>query len=175
MRATQRFSRIDKDKTAANAEAVLLEYPHRKALASRGLVSLQSPKMDGMPHSPSVDNHGEERIISHLDDKLFVYQVEKIVKEIMPETATNDKWPGILKLRYLIPRPLSNDQIMERVGYEHTAYYDALKEALCAFAELWPPFPSELVVRVDPQASNRPKNKPFTVSGPDKRRTVTGE
>ncbi|MFT8409886.1 MAG: ArpU family phage packaging/lysis transcriptional regulator [Schleiferilactobacillus perolens] len=147
MRATQRFSKIDKDKTAANAEAVLLEYPHRKALASRSLVGLQSPKMDGMPRSPSAENHTEDPIINHLDDKLYVYQCEKIVNEILPDTASNDKWPTILKLRYLIRYPLSDADIMERVHYEHTAYYDGLKEALCAFAELWPPFPSELVVR----------------------------
>jgi hypothetical protein len=35
---------------------------------------------------------------------------------------------------------------MERLGMQSTAYYHAKEDALIAFAEIWPPSPSELLV-----------------------------
>ena len=137
---------MDRDETAANAERVLLSYEHHKSMALRWSISLKSPVIDGMPRNDSVENNTERQITNHIDDQLYVKQCEVIINEIMPQTSRNPKWPDILRYTYL--KPLATDlAVQERVGYEHSAFYEAKKDALCAFAELWPPYPSELVVR----------------------------
>lgn len=146
VRVTSWYSKVDRDQTASNAAEILLAYPHHKALAMRYTIALQSPNMDGMPRSDSFDNTTEAKIIGHLDDKQFVAQVDYILNEMMPEVSRNENWAKILKLAYITRGGLQDKAIQERLGYEHSAYYEAKKDALCAFAELWPPFPSELVV-----------------------------
>lgn len=148
MRVTQRFSRVDRVKTAANAERILIQYPNRKAMALSRESTLESPAMDGMPRSPSVENHADDKIIGYLenDDKQFCDRCEKIINTLLPQTAVNDKWPIILKMRYVALKPLPDDVIMERVGYQSSQYYEAVKDALCAFAEWWPNCPGSLVV-----------------------------
>jgi ArpU family phage transcriptional regulator len=148
VRTTQRFSRVDRDKTAVNAENILIQYPHRKVMAMSRKSTLESPSMDGMPKSPSVSNHTDDQIINYLenDDKQFCDRCEKIINTLLPQTAVNDKWPIILKMRYVTLKPSLDDVIMERVGYQSSQYYEAVKDALCAFAEWWPSYPGSLVV-----------------------------
>ena len=135
VRATSYFgkrSKQERDKTAANAERILLEYPRARSKTLRGAVSIQSPTLDGMPRNDTVSNRNEDRIINTLD-------------KAMPNVSKDPNWAKIIKLAYLLPQPMKDVAIQQRLGYGHTAYYDAKKEALCAFAELWPPFPTEIV------------------------------
>jgi ArpU family phage transcriptional regulator len=141
VRRQRGFKQLDIEQTAINADQVLSQYQHHKAMAKRWDLSLQSPKMDGMPKSPSYGNTAENSITSHLDDKLFSLQCERIIREGM----TDERLAKILEYTYL--KPLNSDYaVMMKVGYEKTQFYEQRKIALCAFAELWPPFPSELVV-----------------------------
>jgi hypothetical protein len=144
VRASQRFSKVDRNQTAKNADEVLCQYAHHKAMASRWSVALQSPAMTGMPRVESVDNAAENKIVGHLDDKQFVAQVDYILKEGMPMTAHNEDWPRLLTLLYI--RGLEPQYVQEQLGLEHSAFYEMRRDALCCFAEWWPPFPSELVV-----------------------------
>ena len=98
-----------------------------------------------MPRSDSYGNKAEEQITGHVDDQQFVKKCEVIVREIMPDVAQDENWAKILDYYYM--RQIGTDEvIMERLGYSHSAYYEAKKQALCAFAEVWPPFPNELLV-----------------------------
>ena len=148
VRATSYFgkrSKQDRDETAANAERILLEYPRAKSKTLRGAVSIQSPTLDGMPRNDTVSNRNEDKIINTLDDEDLVAQCDYIVNKAMPNVSKDPNWAKIIKLAYLLPQPMKDVAIQQRLGYGHTAYYDAKKEALCAFAELWPPFPTEIV------------------------------
>lgn len=147
MRATKRFSRVNRDKTAANADEVLTQYPSRKAMTLRWSAALQSPNMDGMPRTSSTRNTAEDKVMGHLDDLQYVKQVEYIINELMPEVSRDENWASILRLTYMTHGGLEPSEVQDRLGIEHSAFYEARKDALCAFAELWPPFPAELVVK----------------------------
>lgn len=133
-------NRIDVDRTAANAEEVLSDYQHRGAKVRRSqLTVLQSPRMDGMPHSSNP--HGlEERIIRGLNDEQYIQQCQNVVAAIEEEEYRN-----ILKYLYIKPLP-TVEMAMDRMAMRTTAFYNNKKKALVAFAELWPPSPSELLV-----------------------------
>jgi ArpU family phage transcriptional regulator len=133
------YDHIDEKRTAANAEALLLDYRHRQAVAKRSELALQSPILDGMP-SVSNLHSTEENIIRGLDDQNFIAQCRRVIAAI-----NNEEYQHILNWLYITPLP-TVQVIMERLGMSTTAYYHAKQHALVAFAELWPPSPSELLV-----------------------------
>lgn len=142
MRIVQTYwRRLDHEATAANAEAVLMDYRHRKAKAKRNEITIQSPRMDGMPRSPSTENAQENKILRDLEDGEFCQQCDRVINAIESSEGRT-----ILKLLYTVDRPPKVESIMERLGMQSTAYYHAKDDALIAFAEIWPPSPSELLV-----------------------------
>jgi len=137
-RVIQRFSKLDMDATADNAAAVLRDYPRRLVMAKRWTMSLQSPQITGMPRNDSYDNKAELSITGHIDDQFYVEVCENIIRETMPGTAREEDWAKILDYYYL--KQIGTDEvIMDRLGYSRSSYYEAKKQALCAFAEWWPP------------------------------------
>lgn len=135
------FRRLDREATAKNAEGLLGDFRHREQKAKRAdVLGLKSPAMDGMPRNDTVENSAERRIISHLSDQEFVDRVKRAV-----ECIESDEQRKILIGLY-IGHPVKAETIMEALGMSTTAYYHAKEEALVAFAEVWPPIPSELLV-----------------------------
>lgn len=135
------FGRLDRRATADRADMVLGDYRHRRAKAKRAeIVALQSPNLDGMPSSPSVENRVESKILHQLSDCEFVGRVDAVLECIEDQEART-----LLKLLYT-GRPMTGEAIMERMSMSNTAYYRARENALVAFAEVWPPAPSELLV-----------------------------
>lgn len=134
-------SRLDHEATAENAERLLGDFRHRKQKSKRpDVAGLKSPSLDGMPRNDTVENTAESRIVDHLSDQQFVEQVERALERIESDEAR-------LILRGLyIGRPITAEALMERLAMSNTAYYHAKEEALVAFAEVWPPVPSELLV-----------------------------
>ena len=140
VRVTSLYSRIDRKATAANAEAVLMDYQHHYARVISWSMDLQSPNMDGMPRNPSVDNNAEIKITNRLSDEQFVKRCNNIVQRIENETYRN-----IIRFTYFRPLPTVRD-IEERLALSPSTYRRQKQEALVLFAELWPPVPSELLV-----------------------------
>lgn len=135
------FMRLDREATAKNAERLLGDFRHREQKAKRAdVLGLQSPTMDGMPRNETVENSAERRIISHLSDQEFVERVKRALECIEDDTSRL-----ILQSLYIC-RPIKAEALMERLTMSNTAYYHAKEEALVAFAEVWPPVPSELLV-----------------------------
>lgn len=140
VRVTSLYSKLDKRATAENAAAVLSDYPHRRARSLSWSMDLQSPSMDGMPRNDSVDNRTEHKIVDHLDDEQFVRRCNNILA-----TITNETYRNILRFTYLHPL-VSVEAVQERLHLAPSTYRRQREEALVAFAELWPPIPSELLV-----------------------------
>lgn len=141
-RLVQSYSgRLDHEETAKNAERLLSDFRHRKAKSRRAeVMGLKSPLMDGMPRNDSVENGTETKLIAELSDQEFVQRVRRAI-----ECIESDESRVILRCLY-IDRPVTAENIMMRLGMSTTAYYHAKEEALVAFAEVWPPVPSELLV-----------------------------
>lgn len=139
-RVVNYHSHIDQEATAANAELVLTDYTHRRARVRRWSMDLQSPAMDGMPRNDSVENTAELKIVDHLSDSQFVYRCDHIL-----ECIESDEYRSILKYTYY--RPLATvEDVQERLNMTSSTYYRQRTKALNAFAELWPPKPSALLV-----------------------------
>lgn len=140
-RVSQRYSwRLDYKQTAANADRELKKYRHRhqKSLR-RDVLGVQSPGMDGMPRNDSIDNGQENKLVQFLSDGEFVQKVRNAIGLI-----EDDQQRELLDLLY-IKHPLTVEAIMERMHISNTAYYNLKQSALCSFAEVWPPAPSELL------------------------------
>ena len=135
------FRRLDHEETAKNAERLLSDFRHREAKSKRAeVMGMKSPLMDGMPRNDTTDNSVERRITDHLSDQEFVERVKRALECIEDDTSRL-----ILQGLY-IGRPIKAEALMERLTMSNTAYYHAKEEALVAFAEVWPPVPSELLV-----------------------------
>lgn len=140
VRVTSLYSRLDKKATAENAAAMLSDYPHRLARSRAWSMDLQSPVMDGMPRNDSIENRAESKVVDHLDDEQFVRRCDNIVRAI-----TNETYQNILRFTYMQPLE-SVEAIEERMFMAPSTYRRQRVEALVAFAELWPPVPSNLLV-----------------------------
>lgn len=135
------FRRLDREATAENAERLLGDFRHREQKAKRAdVLGLKSPAMDGMPSNDTVENTAEGRIVEHLSDKEFTERVRRAIECIESDEAK------VILCGLYIGRPLTAEALMERLAMSNTAYYHAKEEALVAFAEVWPPVPSELLV-----------------------------
>lgn len=135
------FRRLDREATAENAEGLLSDFRHREQKAKRAdVLGLKSPAMDGMPRNETVENTAEGRIVEHLSDKEFTERVRRAIECIESDEAK------VILCGLYIGRPLTAEALMERLAMSNTAYYHAKEEALVAFAEVWPPVPSELLV-----------------------------
>lgn len=134
-------SRLDHVETAKNADRLLLDYRHREQKAKRAdVMGLMSPSLDGMPRNDTVENTVESRVVGHISDSEFVERVKRAI-----ECIENDESKLILRSLY-IGRPITAEALMDRLAMSTTAYYHAKENALVAFAEVWPPVPSELLV-----------------------------
>ncbi|WP_203624633.1 ArpU family phage packaging/lysis transcriptional regulator [Lacticaseibacillus sp. 866-1] len=135
------FRRLDHEETAKNAERLLSDFRHREAKSKRAeVMGLKSPLMDGMPRNDSVENRTETKLVAELSDQEFVHRVRRALECIESEESR-----VILRCLY-IDRSVTAENIMMRLGMSTTAYYHAKEKALVAFAEVWPPVPSELLV-----------------------------
>lgn len=135
------FRRLDREATAKNAERLLGDFRHREQKAKRAdVLGLASPSLDGMPRNDTVENTVEGRIVEHLSDKEFTERVRRAIECIESDEAK------VILCGLYIGRPLTAEALMERLAMSNTAYYHAKEEALVAFAEVWPPVPSELLV-----------------------------
>jgi ArpU family phage transcriptional regulator len=139
-RVTRFYSRVDDDTTAELAHAELCKYDENYALSRRGAGALQSPQFDGMPKSPSIDNHLEANVVNHVYAGNWVQRVNNTINGLV-----DDRYRIILNLYYL--KHVDDGSIMARIGLEKSRYYEAKKDALVTFAEAWLPYPSELVVK----------------------------
>ncbi|WP_203663781.1 ArpU family phage packaging/lysis transcriptional regulator [Lacticaseibacillus sp. 53-4] len=134
------FRRLDHEETAKNAERLLSDFRHREAKSKRAeVMGMKSPLMDGMPRNDSVENRTETKLVAELSDQEFVHRVRRALECIESEESR-----VILRCLY-IDRPVTAENIMIRLSMSNTAYYHAKEEALVAFAEVWPPEPSELL------------------------------
>jgi ArpU family phage transcriptional regulator len=141
-RVTNLYSSIDRDGTAENAEMELMQWPHYWRMSRAQSYSLQSPKFDDMPKAPAVGNRTEDNIVDTLDAQKWVSVVKAIIEDMK---QTNDRYSKILRLRYITG--LDNDVVQERIGVGKSQYFEDKKDALVAFAEMFPPHPNRLVVR----------------------------
>lgn len=116
-------------------------YDQNYALSCRGAGTLQSPQSDGMPKSPNHENHVEEGIIDHVYAKAWVGQVNNVLGAM-----TNERYSTIIRLYYI--KHVQDIAIMDRLHLSRSQYYQTKKDALVTFAEMWHPFPSELVVKL---------------------------
>lgn len=121
----------DYEASVLAADVVLEDYRRRKQ-RSRVKASIKSPSLDGMPRSPSIGNVAEIRITDHIDDETYIEACEKTISCIEDDAHRN-----ILK-DYYIKRPIAVELLIADSGYSKAGYYIALKEALYAFASIWP-------------------------------------
>lgn len=140
-RATWIHSRIDFDATAKNAEAELLNYGHYWRMSRRANYDLQSPNMDGMPRTPSALNKTDLTIIGNIDAAAWLNCCNSIISDM---SMSSERYHKILKLRYECG--MEDKDVMKKLHLEKSQYYEERRDALVAFAEMWPARPNELVV-----------------------------
>lgn len=135
------FSNIDREATIGNAKAVLEDYEHRKRRALRFSFALKSPKFDGMPRSEAQGNPLEDSIVNHVSDQTYVTTCEDVINAIQDQVQRQILW-------YTYIKPLAdNDAIMDKVNLSYAQFYREKNEALLTFAEIFPPLPSDLIVK----------------------------
>ena len=121
----------DYDASVAEADKILEDYRRRKQ-RSRVKSLLKSPSFDGMPRSSSIDNAIEIKITNYLDDEAYTEICEKTIDCIEDDNKRN------ILIDYYIKRPIAVELLIADSGYSKAGYYVALKDALYAFASIWP-------------------------------------
>ena len=121
----------DYEASVVEADRVLEDYRRRKQ-RSRVKALLKSPSLDGMPRSSSIDNTIEIKITDDLDDEIYVDACEKTIECIEDDARRN------ILIDYYIKRPIAVELLIADSGYSKAGYYIALKDALYAFASIWP-------------------------------------
>ena len=121
----------DYEASVVEADNVLEDYRRRKQ-RSRVKASIQSPSLDGMPRSSSIENVMEIKITDDLDDEIYVEACEKTIECIEDDARRN------ILIDYYIKRPIAVELLIADSGYSKAGYYIALKDALYAFASIWP-------------------------------------
>ena len=129
--AANTVSPWDYDASVVEADRVLEDYRRRKQ-RSRVKALLRSPSLDGMPRSSSIDNTIEIKITNNLDDEAYVDICEKTIECIEDDNRRN------ILIDYYIKRPIAVELLIADSGYSKAGYYIALKDALYAFASIWP-------------------------------------
>ena len=119
---------LDKDATCARAKKLLRSYHSLKRIAGRELTVLQSPTMNGMPRSQSVDNHNEQRIQERL---IAAEEVPAILNAV---ALLDDDSRAIIDGQY-IKDNLSSVAMATKLGMASTTFSKAKKKALICFAE----------------------------------------
>jgi ArpU family phage transcriptional regulator len=121
----------DYEASVVEADKILEDYRRRKQ-RSRVKALLKSPSLDGMPRSSSIDNVMEIKITDDLDDEIYVDACEKTIECIEDDNRRN------ILIDYYIKRPIAVELLIADSGYSKAGYYIALKDALYAFASIWP-------------------------------------
>ena len=129
--AANTVSPWDYEASVAEADKILEDYRRRKQ-RSRVKSLLKSPSLDGMPRSSSIDNTIEIKITDDLDDEIYVEACEKTIECIEDDNRRN------ILIDYYIKRPIAVELLIADSGYSKAGYYIALKDALYAFASIWP-------------------------------------
>ena len=129
--AANTVSPWDYDASVVEADKILEDYRRRKQRA-RVKSLLKSPSLDGMPRSSSIDNTIEVKITDDLDDEIYVEACEKTIECIEDDNRRN------ILIDYYIKRPIAVELLIADSGYSKSGYYIALKDALYAFASIWP-------------------------------------
>lgn len=139
MKATEWASHIDRNQTAKNAKSELQQYFTMRRLARRSAY-MATPKISDIPRSPQTNNHVEDHMIEQLNAQQWIDNLNGVLEDMQ---ASNERYAKIIKLCYL--QGLDNSQAMERLGVSESTFTANKRDALVAFAEAWPPFPSELL------------------------------
>ena len=129
--AADTVSPWDYEASVVEADRVLEDYRRHKQ-RSRVKALLKSPSLDGMPRSSSIDNTIEIKITDDLDDEIYVEACEKTIECIEDDNRRN------ILIDYYIKRPIAVELLIADSGYSKAGYYIALKDALYAFASIWP-------------------------------------
>ena len=137
--AANTVSPWDYDASVVEADKILEDYRRRKQ-RSRVKALLKSPSFDGMPRSSSIDNTMEIKITDDLDDEIYVEVCEKTIECIEDDNRRN------ILIDYYIKRPIAVELLIADSGYSKSGYYIALKDALYAFASIWPTGSNGLLV-----------------------------
>ena len=129
--AANTVSPWDYEASVVEADKILEDYRRRKQ-RSRVKSLLKSPSLDGMPRSSSIGNTIEIKITDDLDDEIYVEACEKTIECIEDDNRRN------ILIDYYIKRPIAVELLIADSGYSKAGYYIALKDALYAFASIWP-------------------------------------
>lgn len=119
---------LDKDATCARAKKLLRSYHSLKRIAGRELTVLQSPAMNGMPRSQSVDNHNEQRI----QERLIAAEE---VPAILNAVATLDADSRAIITGQYIQGNLSNVEMAYELHMAKSTFDRVKKDAIVMFAE----------------------------------------
>lgn len=130
---------LDEDATCAKAKKLLRSFHRFERVAGRKLTVLQSPRMDGMPRTQSIENHNEERIYQRL-----VAQEE--VPAILAAIETLDEDSQIIINGQYIKHNWSNVAMADELRMSRSTFNSAKKAAIVAFAEAF--YYEELLVFV---------------------------
>lgn len=133
---------INKGATARNVDVLLKDYQHKRMLALRANV-LRASVIDGQPHGVPDSESTERHITDKIDAAEFVTACDNALVNVKDILGAWEATPLILT--YFHPAP-NDTAIMERMGLEHTAYYQRKKQAQIAFAEVFPNRWGELLV-----------------------------
>lgn len=134
--------KIDAKATAAATSDLLKhDYPHLRNVAGRPSV-LQGQRLDGMPHATDP-LAGEHVLVEGVDATQFVVDCQTTLLHVRAEAG--DACYNLLLWLYFKPLPTAMD-VMERIGLEHSAFYEKRRRALCTFAEAFPDTWGELLV-----------------------------
>lgn len=121
---------LDEEATCANAKKLLRSFHRMERMAGRTLTALQSSKMDGIPRTPSIENHNEERI----HQRLIAEQEFKAI--LVAVNSLDDDSRSIINGQYIL-HSWSNIRMADELGMSSTTFDNAKKAAIIAFAELF--------------------------------------
>lgn len=139
------FRNVDEDKTIEKAETVLKDYWKWKLRARRARFNLQSPSMDGMPQSPSFENHVDEKHVNKLNAEFMANLVVNVIKAVGIDEQT-DRYSRALYFFYI--KRYSKVKCMACMDHISDKTFDKyLHEGQLAFAEVYPDAVENLIVK----------------------------
>ena len=141
------FPELDEKKTIDNVKNYFKkEFPRLKARSHMNLTNIQSPSFDSVGSGGSFRNHQEDKIVQSIWTKEYVKATYQII-ENCPR-----KYMLILKHHYLYEE--TNEQTMDKIGLESTAYNDSKNKALLYFADAFIDFEDLQVLETGETAVN---------------------
>lgn len=122
---------IDEKKTIKNVVHFLSGHKVRVLRAGRSISSLQSPRLDGMPKSPSKKNTAGGRLAESA-------QAQQEVDETVRAVSCLDSNSRLIIERLFIDEaPWTNTDVARELNFERTKYNRLKRWALLSFAEAY--------------------------------------